>query len=47
MYMGQNSVTRSMVIPGPKTEVIGESGSWGHSPQTLKKGFILHVLIKL
>ena len=38
-----SGVTRSMMIPGPETEVIGESGSgvWGQRPE---KGLILHVL---
>ena len=41
-----SGVTRSMVIPGPETEVIGESGSGGLGAQPLdaEKGLILHVL---
>ena len=44
-----SGVTRSMVIPGPKTEVIGESGSGGLGAVTpdAEKGLILHVVIKL
>ena len=39
-------VTRSMVIPGPETEGIGESGSrgLGAQPPDAEKGLILHVL---
>ena len=41
-----SGVTRSMVIPGPETEVIGESGSGGlgAQPPDAEKGLILHVL---
>ena len=41
-----SGVTRSMVIPGPETEVIGESGSGGLGavPPDAEKGLILHVL---
>jgi len=41
-----SDVTRSMVIPGPETEVIGESGSGGlgAQPSDAEKGLILHVL---
>jgi len=41
-----SGVTRSMVTPGPETEVTGESGSGGLgavSPDA-EKGLILHVL---
>ena len=39
-------ITRSMVIPRPETEVIGESGSGGlgAQPPDADKGLILHVL---
>ena len=37
-----SGVTRSMVTPGPETEVIGESGSGGLGDA--EKGLILHVL---
>ena len=42
-----SGVTRSMVIPGPETEVIGESESrgLGVQPPDAEKGLILHVLI--
>ena len=33
-----------MVIPGPETEVIGESGSGGLGGTDAEKGLILHVL---
>jgi len=35
-----------MVIPGPETEVIGESGSGGQGaqPPNVEKGLLLHVL---
>ena len=41
-----SGVTRSMVIPGPETEVIRESGSGGlgAQPPDAEKGLILHVL---
>ena len=41
-----SGVTRSMVTPGPETEVIGESGSrgLGAQPPDAEKGLILHVL---
>ena len=41
-----SGVTRSMVIPGPETEVIGESrsGGLGAQPPDAEKGLILHVL---
>ena len=41
-----SGITRSMVIPGPETEVIGESGSrgLGAMPPDAEKGLILHVL---
>jgi len=41
-----SGVARSMVIPGPETEVIGESGSegLGAQPPDAEKGLILHVL---
>ena len=37
-----SGVTRSMVIPGPETEVIGESGSGGlgAQPPDAEKGLI-------
>ena len=41
-----SGVTRSMVTPGPETEVIGESGSGGlgAQPPDAEKGLILHFL---
>jgi len=41
-----SGITESMVIPGPETEVIGESGSGGlgAQPPDAEKGLILHVL---
>jgi len=41
-----SGVTRSMVMPGPETEVIGESGSGGlgAQPPDAERGLILHVL---
>jgi len=38
--VSSSGITRSMVIPGPETKVMGESGSRGHAD----KGLILHVL---
>ena len=41
-----SGVTKSMVIPGPETEVIGKSGSegLGAQPPDAEKSLILHVL---
>jgi len=41
-----SGVTRSMVTPGPETEVIRESGSRGLGavPPDAEKGLILYVL---
>ena len=41
-----SGVTRSMVIPGPETEVIGESGSGGLGavPPDAEKGLILQYM---
>ena len=45
-FVKSRGVTRSKVIPGPETEVIGESGSGslGAQPPDAEKGLILHVL---
>jgi len=46
LYVTNSGATRSMVIPGPETKVIGESGSGGLGayPPDAEKGLILHVL---
>ena len=45
-YAMASGITTNVVIPGPETEVIAESGSrgLGAQPPDAEKGLILHVL---